>query len=434
MIAATGSGSGKTTVTSALLNVLKDRDVNAFKCGPDYIDPMFHREVIGIQSTNLDCFFCNREQLNDVFNRNAGTVNIIEAAMGIYDGIGTGMKASAYEVAAYLSCPIILLVDGHGMGYSLVALINGFLSMDKNSLIKGVILNRVSEKYYKKIAPVIEQETGVKMLGFLPKIKGAELSSRHLGLMSPKENDFKNKLEIISEQVKLSIDIEKIISIGQYEDDSLNNTEDKSHDKPNSKRKIAVARDEAFTFIYDENINVLKSAGVEIEFFSPVHDTGIPEDCDCLIFYGGYPENYTFELSSNTSMLDSIRKASENGVKIIAECGGFMYLLNSIFVNGTEYKMAGLIDGSAKRTDGLVRFGYVNVIHDGQIIKGHEFHHFEAEEICYSNDYDVENVSSKNRYSGIVKTDNIFAGFPHLYYLSNPEFIFSLINDKQAAN
>jgi len=483
MIAATGSGRGKTTFVMGLLNVLKNRSSNseacvekaecavnrlhAFKCGPDYIDPMFHREVLGIQSTNLDSFFCDEDLLNKVFDDNAADINIIEAAMGLYDGIGTGSRASAYDVASILKCPVVLLIDGSGMGYSIVALIKGFLSMDSCGLIKGVVINRIYEKYYSKIAPVIEKETGIRVLGFVPRVKDAELKSRHLGLMNPDENDFAEKIKLISEQIEKNVDINALVESGIYnqeeeklceadkgrEEESCNEeVKCRKLDREDASRKkalIAVARDEAFSFIYEENIRLLERLGADIVYFSPVHDkeilsgsydaetdsdaenkyadqksdTKYNRKYDGIILYGGYPENYAKELSENISMKEEIRKAAESGVAILAECGGFMYLLESMNVNGTDYEMAGAIKGKSSRTQGLVRFGYVNVDIDGIAVKGHEFHHFEAEGVDYADDCRVTNEASGDSYKGIVRNKNIIAGFPHLYYPGSEEFI-----------
>lgn len=427
MIASTGSGKGKTTFTTALLEVLKDKGVHAFKCGPDYIDPMFHENVLRIPSCNLDPFFCDEKLLCEVYEENRGSVNVIEAAMGLYDGIGATSQASAYEVASALSCPIILLIDGHGMGYSIVAEIKGFLSMDRNNLIKGVVLNRVSEKYYGKIARVIEEETGIHAFGYIPSMKSVSLKSRHLGLMSPEENEFKEKLEVFCKQIKESVDIDGMINLSNT--DSTLDTASTSAVNTQGEFVIAVAKDEAFSFIYEENIKVLERLGGRVVYFSPVHDSEIPSDARAIVLYGGYPENYAKELSDNKSMIESIRSANINGVKIIAECGGFMYLLDSLNVDENDYKMTGIIPGKSYRTKSLVRFGYVNVLKKDTdadyyiAAKAHEFHHFEAEGVCYSDDMLIENEASKDRYHGMVVTENIMAGFPHLYYRGNERLI-----------
>lgn len=432
MIASIGSGQGKTTFTTGLLSTLKERDTHAFKCGPDYIDPMFHREIIGIPSTNLDPFFCDKAALRDVFLRNAGSVNIIEAAMGLFDGISTTKNASAYEVAETIGCPIVLLISGHGMGYSIVPLIKGFIAEDTKGLIRGVVINRISDRYYEKIKPVIERETGVRVYGHLPRVSGGELESRHLGLLLPKENHFLEKIQNISEAVRENVDIEGLIELSRESEFYIDPSElEKSKDalicetKNQNKREyvVAIAKDEAFSFFYEENIKFLESIGADIVYFSPIHDDELPKGCKSVIFYGGYPENYAKELSENYSMLLSIKKAYSDGVKILAECGGFMYLLESMNVADTEYKMAGIIKGSSYKTKGLVRFGYVHIDNDKTSIRGHEFHHFDTEGVKYSPEYSVINEGTREEYKAIVSEANLFAGFPHLYYLNCKDFI-----------
>lgn len=420
LIAATGSNRGKTTLMVGLLNLLKGRDVMAFKCGPDYIDPMFHRSVLGVDSTNLDSYFLNENELNKLFNQRAKSINIIESAMGLYDGIGTSFKGSAYEIASILKCPIVLVVDGRGMGCnSIIAEIIGFKALDSNNLISGVILNRVSEKYYKKIKDDIETKTNVKLYGFLPIIKGAEFQSRHLGLISPDEMDFEEKKKLISESVNKYIDIDEIVKSCEFSSDAVTGSFRESCDS----LRVAVARDEAFSFIYEENIAVLKRLGADIVYFSPIHDSVIPKGVNALCFYGGYPENYAKELSENVSMKESIVNAANNGTKIIAECGGFMYLTDKITVDEESFDMLGLIKGNAYKTNGLVRFGYVNINVKNMVIKGHEFHHFEIDEVHYSDDVSVVNEASGDCYKGMIYNSNMLAGFPHLYYLSCEELI-----------
>lgn len=430
MVASTGSGRGKTTYVTGLLyalknDICKDNTLHAFKCGPDYIDPMFHKEVLSIESTNLDPFFCDEKMLSYVFKKNAADINVIEAAMGLYDGIGTTKRASAYDVAKALKCPIILLVDGQGMGYSIVPMIKGFLADDSEHLIKGIVINRISEKYYQKIAPVIEAETGVEVFGFISKVKGAELSSRHLGLVFPYETEFSTKIKLISDEIKANVNINKIL-----ESCPANFCVDMSEAIPkaiHSPKKIAIAKDEAFNFFYKENIDLLIQSGAEITYFSPIHDKQVPDDSDVIILYGGYPENYAKELADNLSMISSIRDAYSKGVKIVAECGGFMYLLDTMDVRGKLYNMAGIIKGHSYRTKGLVRFGYVNVEGNGHCIKAHEFHHYDTQGVEYSNEYTVRNEASSETYMGIVKTDNLFAGFPHMYYLSCIDFVKDVV-------
>ena len=324
-------------------------------------------------------------------------------------------------------------------------MLKGFIGEDDKKLIAGIVLNKISEKFYKKIAPAIEDELSLKVFGYVPVIKDAVLKSRHLGLISPNEADFENKLSLITQKLSESVDIEGIIKIGEAPNDyyykfksvtGINSTyksfshSDTGNILPLSGKKIIVSKDEAFSFIYEENIKLLKSLGANVSYFSPLYDSKVCDDADVIILYGGYPENYADKLAANLSMKQSIKEAHTRGVKIIAECGGFMYLTDSLIVDEKSYEMVGLIKGYAKRQKSLVRFGYVNVLNNDRLrtLKAHEFHHFDTFGVSYSDEYLIENESSKETYPGIYKSDNIFAGFPHLYYLSNPEFIISIIN------
>ena len=273
MIAATRSNSGKTTFTTGFLNAIKNKysdnkSVQAFKCGPDYIDPMFHKSVLSINSTNLDPFFLDEEGLRKVFYENSGDINVIEAAMGLYDGIGVSKRASAYEVAASLNIKIILLVDASGIGYSLIPLLKGFIGEDNKKLISGVVLNKISEKFYKKIALEIEKELSIKVFGYIPVINDAIIKSRHLGLISPKEADFYNKLSLITQKLAENVDIDGIINIGKMPDSDKTDIIDKGSEHtffyagnqlPLTGKKIIVSKDEAFSFIYEEICKIIDS-------------------------------------------------------------------------------------------------------------------------------------------------------------------------------
>ncbi|MDO4966001.1 MAG: cobyrinate a,c-diamide synthase [Lachnospiraceae bacterium] len=440
MIASTGSGRGKTTITVSLLSLFKENgyDVRAFKCGPDYIDPMFHRDVLKIPSTNLDSFFLDDSSLNALYRKKRGAVNIIESAMGLYDGKGASGDNSAYEIASTLNIPIILVIDAYGMGYSILAEILGFLSLDENELIKGIILNRISEKFYNKISPVLSEklQDRCKILGFVNKMKDVSLKSRHLGLMSPEENSLQDKLKIYRDSVKgvynsiLSSDLFTLDNLNDSSDSTLTCGDENAAKESANSIRIAVAKDEAFSFIYEENIDVLKELGAEIINFSPIHDKEVPQ-CDALILYGGYPENYLPKLSSNESMLKSIRDAISGGVKTLAECGGYMYLLDEIEHEGNVYKLASVIKGRAYRTNGLVRFGYVDINVKGNIIKGHEFHHFEVDtNEPFDENITISSASNDENYKGFITRENLIAGFPHLYYLSYKEFVKEFIKNE----
>ena len=457
MIAAPGSGSGKTGVTIALLSSLKKQKKKtvSFKCGPDYIDPLFHRSVLGIGSFNLDTFFTGEEKTKELFESNSEGYEyaVIEGVMGLYDGLG-GIKeeGSSYHLAKTLQAPVILVVDGKGMGKSLAALIKGYQDYDVHHLIKGVILNRVSSSFFEIIKPVIERENHVKVLGYLPERKDVSVSSRHLGLVTPDGiSDLGEVIGKLTQEFEAGIsaeDLQKIFDDSEKsgpeeiteelkeeegkkreitESRNFTATEGKKETK-NGKCVIAVARDEAFCFLYEENIRELEKCGAKIQYFSPLRDGNIPEDADALLLPGGYPELYLKELSSNETMLESVRDAYKNNMPVVAECGGFMYLHRSITdMEGKEFQMAGVIDSVCRYTGRSVRFGYIEVrekkesfLPPGECIKGHEFHYYDSVgngDSCIA----CKPVTGKE-YECIFSNERCFLGYAHLYYPSNREF------------
>lgn len=437
LIAATGSGCGKTTITCALLSTIKNRNVTlkAFKCGPDYIDPMFHKTVLGVESQNLDLFFSADEELERIFyDENSADVSVVEGVMGLYDGISpSSNEGSSYELACKLDIPIFLVVNAHGMGRSIIAVIRGFLEMDTEQKIRAVILNQISPMYYETISKQIESELGIEVLGYFPKVEDINLESRYLGLKMPNEiqqidDNIKKAERIISE----TVNVDKMLQISVL-DREIKNLSETVGDVVNTVR-IGVARDEAFCFFYEENLKLLKKLGAKLIEFSPIHDKVIPDNLDGLLLGGGYPELHANKLSSNTSMLASIRDAINRGIPSLAECGGFMYLHDCICVDGTEYPMAGVIEGMCSKKEKLIRFGYLTISENAdkfissgcKDIKGHEFHYYD------STNNGEDGTSYKPGGNRSWKSAHISAnhwwGFAHLYYPSNAGFAQAFID------
>jgi len=425
-MAATGSGAGKTTITCGILAALKENGLNpsSFKCGPDYIDPMFHRNVIGIESGNLDTFFTDHETTLNIFSKEySGDIAVIEGVMGLYDGIGgTGLKGSTYDLALALKAPVILIIDARGKGRSILAEIKGFLDYDTDNLIKGIILNRISNGFAQCISNLIEEELSVPVIGSIENDEDVSLDSRHLGLIMPEEiHEIKSKLDICKKNVLEGLDLGKFLEIANSA--TVLNVADHINIVNTNHFRLAIARDEAFCFYYKENIEVLREAGIELVEFSPIHDKKLPDNISGLLLGGGYPENYLKELESNIEIRVEIQKAYAQGLPILAECGGFMYMLDSISNrDGNSYQMVGALPGKAFWTGKLVRFGYVTIEDDkGLSIKGHEFHY-------YDTDNNGENLLAKkptgNRsWKCMHQVNGGFLGFPHLYYPSEPEFV-----------
>ncbi len=456
MIAAPSSGSGKTTITCALLELLKEkgRKTVSFKCGPDFIDPMFHKQVLGVPSANLDSFFCDEGKLREIFLENSeGKTAVIEGVMGLFDGLGgKSLKASSYDIAQITNTPILLVVDAGGMSRSVLPLIKGFLDYDKKNspsrecLIKGVFLNKVSEGQAKLLKSLIEEELGIKVAGYFSKKSQNVWKSRHLGLLLPSE--IENLREQIADSAK---ELEKSLDFSLLEA-IMNNKEEGSGESPKErpfpKRNflasdfqfsvcIAVARDEAFCFYYEENLRLLEKLGARLVYFSPLHDKALPESVQGILIGGGYPELYAKELENNKSMKESIRSAVENGASLMAECGGFMYLQEKLIKDDEVFEMCGVLKGECRYTGKLVRFGYAeftplaseslgSFFPDGFSIRGHEFHYFDSTNNGSS--FHAQKPISKKSWDCMIFTPKMLAGFPHLYYESAPEIVSWFVN------
>ena len=369
MFAATRSGSGKTTVTCGVLAALKKQNikVQAYKCGPDYIDPMFHRTVLGIDTGNLDTFFAGADAIGRILARDTKDAELIvmEGVMGYYDGVGgTTTMASSYELSKVTKTPVVLIVDAKGASVTLAAIIRGIMEYKKDSRIVGVILNRVSPMFYSRSKHVIETECGIPVLGYLPEDASFAVPSRHLGLLQPDEmQKQRDWVETVAEAARKTIDIDGILEIAAQAEmlQIQKATGETEKSKFPAGYRIGVARDAAFSFYYRENLRMLEDMGATLVYFSPLTDAHVSE-VDALIFGGGYPELYAKQLYENQSMRASVWQALEAGMPCHAECGGFLYLGKSLAdAEGNVYEMVGFLDGAGFRTERLQRFGYVEI-------------------------------------------------------------------------
>lgn len=435
MIAAPQSGSGKTLITCALLQALKEKNyhLESFKCGPDYIDPMFHKTVLGISSRNLDPFFTEDSITRMLLakGQDSRDLAVIEGVMGLYDGLG-GIReeASSYALAKATNTPIILTVNARGMGRSLLALLSGFLQYDTAHLIKGVILNQTLSSFASVLSKEIEETFHIPVVASFPVRDDVRIESRHLGLVMPYElEDIQSRLKIASQVLCENANIEQILEIAKsapkLEYDVKRDIKQKLTEKT---IRIGVARDEAFCFYYEDNLDLLKSLGAKLIFFSPLHDDTLPKDLDGILFGGGYPELYLKELEENESMRNSVKSAIENKMPSLAECGGFMYLHDTIFDSEKKpYKMAGVIHACCMKKERLVRFGYLTLnsktdsfLQKGETIRGHEFHYYDSEDNgeCAIAKKPVGTRSWECVHAG----SDHWWGFAHLSYYSNPKF------------
>ena len=490
LIAAPGSGSGKTLLTCALLRLLGRKGIRAaaYKCGPDFIDPMFHKKVLGTSSRNLDLYLAGEEGVRRSFaagcegarrSFSAGCedarrsfaaecegaqIAIIEGVMGYFDGTGaSGMEGSSYHLASVLQAPVLLAADVRGMSRSAAALIKGFADYGEQKMIRGAFLNRVSPAIADRISGWLKSEAAIPVLGSLPADETLHIESRHLGLVEPDEiPDLLQKIDRAADLLEQTLNLELLLEIAksapvlrvEKESVKVPGTVPESDCRdavPESARKdstaksaredaaakaspvtIAVAEDEAFSFYYEDNLELLEELGAEIVSFSPLHDTSLPE-ADGLLIGGGYPELRAQELAANTFMVSSIRRAAEQGMPMLAECGGFQYLQEELVdAEGTAYKMCGVLKGSSRMTKKLVRFGYVEVSGEGlyfgsgRAIRGHEFHYSDSTD----NGSACRAVKPDGRsWDCMVVQGRITAGYPHLYYRSDPAFAEAFVTE-----
>lgn len=441
VIAATGSGTGKTTVTCSLLRALQERGIPvcSFKCGPDYIDPLYHRNVIGVPTGNLDLFFTDEKRTQSIFCREfAGEVAVVEGVMGLYDGLaGIKREASTYHMAEALDAPIILVTNGYGKGRSVIAELKGFLDFDRSKRIAGVILNRVSAAFGEILVPIIEEELGIPVLGCLPNRKDDFFRSRYLGLVLPDEvKDFREQLQTQAKLFQQHVDVGRILEIArgakefpkEEETMDIRIGEDLCRERWKPLR-IGVARDEAFCFYYRENREMLQELGAELVEFSPMAEEHLPKDICGLWFGGGYPELHLAALSGNRRLIDEIRALAREGIPIRGECGGFMYLGDSIEdASGRVWPMAGIHPGRSFRSKSR-RFGYVTLTahESGAVIRGHEYHYYDCDDNGTA--YTAEKPVTGKQWKCIVENGAQQMGFPHLYYPSNPEFAKAFVRE-----
>lgn len=435
MLAAPKSGSGKTMITIALLKALANRGLScrSFKCGPDYIDPMFHKYVLGIDGGNLDTYFVSEKQAAKQFAQQAegADLSVIEGVMGFYDGVGgNSLQASSYEAACAVDAPVVLILDCKGASLSLAALVKGFLEYRKDSHIKGVILNRISPALAERLMPPIEA-LGVRVFGYLPELLAGCLESRHLGLVLPGElSGLRENIKELARQLEKTVDVEGLLKLAE-EAPPLNRAEEGSCLNQGNLEKVVVgiARDEAFCFYYQENLELLKQLGAELVPFSPIHDKRLPKGSCGLLLGGGYPELYAEALSENISMRKEIFQAAQKAMPLLAECGGFMYLHKELETKEHSiWPMAGVIDARAFPTDRLSRFGYIEAVpqrdtlflKQNEGIRGHEFHYWES--TAKGDDLRAFKPERSRSWDCAHAQNAMLAGFPHFYYPSNPAF------------
>ncbi|MCH4896414.1 cobyrinate a,c-diamide synthase [Marinilabiliaceae bacterium JC040] len=415
LIGAPTSGTGKTTFTIGLLRALKNRQINvqAFKCGPDYIDTKYHSVAANKPSINLDIFMSSKPHVQEVFMdySSQSDISVIEGVMGLFDG-AVKMQGSSAEIAEITDTKVLLIVNAKAVAYSVAPLLYGFKNFYKNIDIVGVVFNKVSsESHYSFLLDACE-DVGIESLGYIPNNSEFIIESRHLGLKIDNESSFDDFANCIANQLEKTVNIDRLIDLYSYESEEYERV-DIIHDK---KLSIGIAKDDAFNFTYYENIKELNKIG-EISYFSPLEDNTIP-DVDILYIVGGYPELYLEKLSNNTNMLDSIYNFYKNGGKIIAECGGMMYMCNNIISKeGKNYPMLGILDQDASMQNMKLHLGYRKIFISDKEYRGHEFHY---SHIVNSKEEPssavIKSARNKELPTYIFRKNNLVASYIHFYW------------------
>ncbi len=459
MIAATHSGAGKTSWTLGILAALVRRGlrVQPFKAGPDYIDPGLHSLVAGRPSRNLDTRLVSESRLRALFRSNAAEadLSLVEGVMGYYDGSGPhDDSGSGASLARLLGLPVFLIIDISGTSSSAAAVALGFVKYRRNSRIAGFLLNRAgSERHYHLTKGPIEEATGLPVLGWLPADSSMALPGRHLGLVAGNENSgFDRVVGRLAAVVERCVDLDSMLAIAHAVPDpkagsresflrsrrSAGNAASRGTGAP---IRIAVARDEAFSFYYQDNFDILGRLGAELCFFSPLRDEALPEDCRGLYLGGGYPELYAATLESNIAMRAAIRNFTDSGAPVFAECGGYMYLMDAIVgTDGVAHPMAGVLRGKAIMGKKQAALGYYDAIlrrdcplgKTGDRLSGHCFHWSRIEADSGSSTDGVSGITiavpalllSKpdgTAFTDGLARDSVFASYLHIHFAGNPE-------------
>ena len=440
MLAAMHSGAGKTSITLGLIRLLKRNNINirAYKTGPDYIDTAYHSLISGFPCINLEPYFLETDNGSGLLEQyekyNDKDIAIVEAAMGYYNGIyGQEPRASAYSVANAINAKVCLVVDEFDIE-KIYEYIHIYDSLNENK-IEAIILNKCSQDIYRNIKKNIEEKCNIKILGFIEENQDLEIPSRHLGLFMPENLELENIADSIADILEKQVDMEFFFkeikdTFIDKEVKAVSEVKDKFQ---NHKLRLALAKDSAFCFMYEDNLNLLKENGFEIVEFSPLEDKELPNDIDALWLCGGYPEVYAKDLEKNMSIRKDILSKVNSGLPTIAECGGFMYMHKNLEdVNKNKYSMLGYFDFDSFKTDKLQRFGYIEVkalkenilLKKGEKFKSHEFHHWDSEDS--GSDFIATKANKSKEWECIHANERIFAGYPHIYLRANMNMIKNL--------
>jgi cobyrinic acid a,c-diamide synthase len=438
VIAGTGSGVGKTTLTIGVMAALmkKGLTVQGFKCGPDYIDPSYHTAVTKRASRNLDSWMLTKDLVLDIFTHGSqgSDISIIEGVMGFFDGKSPETnEGSTAEISMITKSPVILVVNCESMARSAAAIVKGFQLFAEGPNITAVIANKVgSEGHFQLVKKAIEQECHVPVIGYLKRELDIEIPERHLGLIPTLErgelDSFFDKLGTL---VSETVDIDRLLELAVAERLEASRKSSIFEKQSEHLVKVAVAKDSAFNFYYPENLEIMEAKGIKIVYFSPLADEEVPDDVDGLYIGGGFPEEFAQDLACNLKAKQSVKQAIEGGLPTLAECGGFMYLTK--FIETTDkkkFEMAGVIPGSVHMQTKLAALGYReitgqngNFILEDRSARGHEFHYstFQAleEDVPYA--YETIGMRGVNKEGYLLH--NLAAGYTHFHFASCPEMV-----------
>lgn len=461
VIAGTGSGAGKTTVTLGLMKAFAEKGlkVQGFKCGPDYIDPAYHTAVTGIASRNLDSWMTSEDYVLDLFNLASADadISIIEGVMGLYDGkdprSNTGSTA---EIAMITASPVVLVVDVRSMARSAAAIVLGYQRLEPKLRIAGVIVNRCGSRgHYEIVKAAIEQECGIPVLGWLPRDEELDIPERHLGLVPAIERgELEPLFRRTAERIREGTDLDRLwevagsialpatapaaaaLASAHPVSHSFASGSQPSEVKPPSiligdKPAIAVARDAAFNFYYEDNMELLRREGAELVFFSPLAGEGIPAGASGLYLGGGFPEEFAAAIAANQAFLNGIRQAAANDMPLFAECGGYMVLAHTLTDRaGEAHAMAGIIPAHVRMQEKRAALGYREarairdclLLEQGETIRGHEFHY---SVMSFDEGSPVPHAYESKGTRGIISEGyargRVLAGYTHVHLASQPK-------------
>ncbi|MDQ0268626.1 cobyrinate a,c-diamide synthase [Cytobacillus purgationiresistens] len=436
ILAGTGSGVGKTTFTIGIMRALMKRSliVQGFKCGPDYIDPTYHTAVTNRPSRNIDSFMMSKDVVRAIVARASvdADVAIIEGVMGFYDGKSpVSNEGSAAHISEITKSPVILIVNAASMARSVAAIVKGFQMLDESSNIVGVIANQLGSKgHFEIVKTAIEKECGIPVIGYLLKEAVPKMPSRHLGLVPAIERgDLDSYFDNLAAAIEETVNIEHLLEITKAQ--SIGVSASIFDLQPQIQEvHIAVAKDAAFNFYYEENLELLRANGAILHFFSPLQNEEVPTAAQGLYIGGGFPEEFAEQLAKNAETKQSIRAAIERGLPTLAECGGFMYLTEEIINRqGEVYSMLGMIPGRVRMQNKLAALGYREItgmagnflMSEEDSAKGHEFHYS-----SYEGEHASPAFFSKGRFRAQQEGylhKNLVAGYTHFHFASNPQIV-----------